>query len=82
MIQRCLGGIVIDRTAKVARRYFRPVPMVSGQAGEIVEGIENAKGIPELPISLRTVAVPGTGTDDIANTREAGGWWNLMEMPL
>jgi hypothetical protein len=28
MIQRCFGGIVIDRSAKVARCYFRPVPIV------------------------------------------------------
>ena len=63
MIQRCLGGIVIDRTAKVARCYFRPMPLVGDTAGEIIEGIENAKGIPELPISLRKVAVPGTGLE-------------------
>jgi DNA invertase Pin-like site-specific DNA recombinase len=63
MIQRCLGGIVIDRTAKVARCYLRSVPIVGGQAGQIVEGIENAKGIPESPISLRTAAVPGTGLE-------------------
>lgn len=63
MIQRCLGGIVIDRTAKVARCYLRPVPMVGGPVEEIIEGIENAQGIPESPISLRTVAVPGTGLE-------------------
>jgi hypothetical protein len=27
----------------------------------LVEEIDNAKGMPESPISLRTVAVPGTG---------------------
>jgi hypothetical protein len=53
------GREYIDRTAKVARCYFRSVPIVGGQAGEIVEEIENAKGIPESPISLRSVAVPG-----------------------
>ena len=47
MIQRCLGGIVIDRTAKVARCYFRPMPLAGDTAGEIIEGIENAEGIPE-----------------------------------
>jgi len=62
----------------VARCYFRSVPIVRGQAGEIVEEIEDAKGIPESPISLRTAAVPGTGTDDVADN----GWWAVREMPL
>jgi hypothetical protein len=61
MIQRCLSGIVIDRTAKLARCYFRLVPLVGERAGELIEEIENAEGIPESPMSLRTVAVPGTG---------------------
>jgi hypothetical protein len=82
MIQRCLGGIVVDRTAKVARCCFRPMPLVGDTAVEIIEGIENAKGIPELPISLRKVAVPGTGTDDVANNRTPGSWWILREMPI
>jgi hypothetical protein len=61
MIQRCLGGIVIDRTAKLARCYIRPVPLVEGPAGEIIEGIENAKRVPDSLIPLRRVSVPGTG---------------------
>ena len=64
IIQRCLKGIVVDRTAGVARCYFRPMPMLGGPVGELIEGIENAKGAPDdLPIPLRRVAVPGTGLE-------------------
>jgi len=55
---------------------------VEGLAGEIIEVLENAKGIPDSPIPLRTVAVPGTGTDDVANNAGAGNWWILKESPL
>jgi hypothetical protein len=55
------GRLVIDRTAKVARCYFRPMPRVGGPAGEIIEGMEDAKGIPDSLIFLRRIAVPGTG---------------------
>jgi hypothetical protein len=34
---------------------------VGGASDELIERVENAKGIPDLPISLRRVAVPGTG---------------------
>jgi hypothetical protein len=61
MIQRCLGGIAIDHTAKLARCYLGSVPMAGGPAGEVIEGLENAKGITESPVSLRKVTVPGTG---------------------
>jgi hypothetical protein len=62
-VQRCLGGIVVDRTAKVARCYIRPIPLVEGPVGELVEGIENAKRVPDLLIPLRKVGVPGTGLE-------------------
>jgi hypothetical protein len=64
IIQQCLKGIVVDRTANVARCYFRPMPMLGGPAVELIEGIENAKGaLDDPPIPLRRVAVPGTGLE-------------------
>ena len=59
-IQRCLKGIVVDRDAKMARCYFRPMPLLAGPAGELVEVIENAKVAPDSPVPLRRVGVPGT----------------------
>jgi len=73
--QRVAGfhvGIEIDWADRVARRYFTPIPLVVGTAGELVEEIENAKGIPESPISLRTVPVPGIPPENRAGFR--GGW--------
>lgn len=43
--------------------------MVRGPAEEVVEGIEKAKDLSDSSISIRTVAVRGTG-------------WILKEMPL
>jgi hypothetical protein len=56
--------------------------MVGGPVEEIVEGIENAEGIPQSTISLRTVTVPGTGTDDVANNSVVEDWWIAKELPL
>ena len=50
------GGI--DRAVELARCSFRPIPLVAGSAGDVVEEMENAKGIPESPKSLGIVAVP------------------------
>jgi hypothetical protein len=62
-VQRCLKEIVVDRTDKVARCFFRPMPIVGGPAGELVEWIENATVAPDSPVPLRRVDVPGTGLE-------------------
>jgi hypothetical protein len=41
-------------------KTIRTVAKIGDQDEEIVEGIENAEGIPESTVSLRKVAVPGT----------------------
>ena len=62
---------MLNRTANVARCYFRALPKVGGQAGVVIESIENAKGAPDYsPIPLRKVAVPGTGDLSNANIYE------------
>jgi hypothetical protein len=82
MIWLRLQGILIDGAAKRASSYVRSKLLVAAPVGGLLEEIENAKEIPASPISRRTVAVPGTGTDDVANNGEGGGWWILKEMPL
>ena len=53
-------------------------------AGEMIERVGKAKGIPESPISLCTVAVPGTGHVDSAKSidDQIHSWWIVREMPL
>ena len=77
----CLGVIVVDRTVKVARCYFRPIPLVGGPAGELVEGIENAKRVPDSLIPLRKVGVPGTGRTLIAQLFRCTGDAPIIEEP-
>jgi hypothetical protein len=62
--------------------HFGNTTMLARRIEDIVEWTEDTKGIPESPISLRTVAVPGTGTDDVANNSVAGNWWILKVIPL
>jgi hypothetical protein len=74
MIQRWLRGIVVDRTAKVARCYFRPMSLVGRASDELIERVENAKGIPDSPITLRKMAVPGTGPRPKTGRGFRAGW--------
>ncbi len=59
-ISNCTKYAISDRIFLTDARVVDLATECGGQAGEIVEGLEDAKGIPESPISLRTVAVPGT----------------------
>jgi site-specific DNA recombinase len=64
LVQRCLGKIIVDPDANVARCYIRRIPIVGGLTDEVIEKAEGAKGVPFSTIPLlRKVGVPGTGLE-------------------
>jgi hypothetical protein len=58
----------------------RRLPLVNRATGLMLGEVEKAELTTDSQLPVRTLNVPGTGTDDVANNHLLPNWWILSEV--